>query len=451
MQQQTFWMRREQQEYPVLRGRRSADAAVVGGGLTGLTTALWLSRAGLRVAVVEAARLGSGASGCCAGIVSLAGGLCYARLEKRRGSQAAAAYAQTQACAFRAVRELAREQGPSSGWRDADVRVTAEGADGAQLLEREAKAMRRAGLAATSGAASLCPMPAGAALTLKDMGTLNPMRYLRYLSAEASRLGVKIFEESRVTSLETNIVYTERGSVQAPYIIIATGYPVVNTPGWYFLKMQQRQGWLMPLEGAVRFEGVYMAADGRYALRELRDGALLMLGGGPVGARGNRAVRETFLRRYAPALGCRQPAGIYGGVECVTADGLPFIGPYSRKTPNLFVATGYGGRGLVGSMAAAQAISARILGLPGEGYEIYSGQRGALPPRLLMEMAGRFAGGLAARPWAPRCPHLGCRLVYDAQARIWECPCHGSRFDDIGRVLTGPAVHDAQVRRGKRG
>ena len=98
MQQQTFWMRREQQEYPVLRGRRSADAAVVGGGLTGLTTALWLSRAGLRVAVVEAARLGSGASGCCAGIVSLAGGLCYARLEKRRGSQAAAAYAQTQAC-----------------------------------------------------------------------------------------------------------------------------------------------------------------------------------------------------------------------------------------------------------------------------------------------------------------------------------------------------------------
>ena len=104
MRQTTFWMHREQQEYPVLRGRHGADAAVVGGGLTGLTTALWLSRAGLRVALVEAARLGSGASGCCAGVASVCGGLRYARLEKQRGARAAAAYARTQAAAFRALR-----------------------------------------------------------------------------------------------------------------------------------------------------------------------------------------------------------------------------------------------------------------------------------------------------------------------------------------------------------
>ena len=92
MQQKTFWMHREQQEYPILRGRHSADAAVVGGGVTGLMTALWLSRAGLRVALVEAVRLGSGASGCCAGVVSLCGGLRYARVEKQLGAGAAGAW-----------------------------------------------------------------------------------------------------------------------------------------------------------------------------------------------------------------------------------------------------------------------------------------------------------------------------------------------------------------------
>ena len=449
MRQTTFWMHREQQEYPVLRGRHGADAAVVGGGLTGLTTALWLSRAGLRVALVEAARLGSGASGCCAGVASVCGELRYARLEKQRGAQAAAAYARTQAAAFRALRELAREQGPSSGWRDADVRLVAEGDAGVRLLEGEAQAMMRAGVAASVGQASLCPLPAAAALTLKDMGMLHPLRFLRYLAAEAARNGVKIFEGSRATSLETNMVHTERGSVQAPYIIIATGYPIINTPGWYFLKMQQRQGWLLPLETTVRFEGIYLDAEGRYALRNLHDGALFQLNGGLVGARENRMALDTFRRTYAPTLGCGEPSGVYGGAECVTADGLPFIGPYSRKTPNLFVASGYGGRGLVGAMLAAPVISARVLGLPGEGYDLYGGQRGGLAPRFVMGLAGRYAGGLAARHWAPRCPHMGCRLVYDAQARLWECPCHGSRFDDIGRVLSGPAVHDAQVRRGK--
>ena len=277
---------------------------------------------------------------------------------------------------------------------------------------------------------------------------LNPARFLRYLAAQAVRNGVKIYEGSRATSLETNMVHTERGSIQAPYIMIATGYPIVNTPGWYFLRMQQRQGWLMPLEATARFEGIYLDADGRYALRNLHNGALFQLNGGPVGARENRSALETFRRTYAPALGCGEPAGVYGGAECVTADGLPFIGPYSRKTPNLFVAGGYGGQGLIGAMLAAQIISARVLGLPGEGYDLYCGQRGGVTPRFLLGLAGRYAGGLAARHWAPRCPHMGCRLVYDAQARIWECPCHGSRFDDIGRVLSGPAVHDAQVRRG---
>ena len=98
--------------------------------------------------------------------------------------------------------------------------------------------MMRAGLPASVGQPSLCPLPAVSALTVRDMGMLHPMRFLRYVAAQAVRHGVRLHEGSRATSLETNMVHTERGSIQAPYIIIATGYPIVNTPGWYFLRMQ---------------------------------------------------------------------------------------------------------------------------------------------------------------------------------------------------------------------
>lgn len=446
MQQRAFWMHKEQPEYPMLRGRHSADAAVVGGGLTGLTTALWLGRSGLKVTLLEAARLGGGASACCAGVVSLTGGPSYAQLERRRGVAVSDAYAQTQLAAFRAVRSLAQEQGPSSSWKDTDAQLIADGPKAWRDLEQEAEAMKRAGLAASVAQPSLCPLPAGASLTLRDMAVMQPARYLRYLAAQAVRQGVRIFEGSRATAMETHLVHTERGSVQAPYIVIATGYPIVNTPGWYFLKMRQRQSWLMPVQGTVKFEGLFLAADGSFALRRLREGALLQLNAS-AGDGGAQAARAWFGENCAAALGCGAPEDLYGGMECFTGDGLPFIGPYGRKTPNLFVAAGYGGRGIVGSMLAAQAISARVLGLPAEGYDIYSGQRMNVGPGAVLNMAGRYAGGLALRPHAPRCPHMGCRLVYNAQSRLWECPCHGSRFDDIGRVLNAPAVHDAQVRR----
>lgn len=159
MQQKTFWMHREQQEYPILRGRHSADAAVVGGGLTGLMTALWLSRAGCawrswRPSVWKAAPPVL----CGRGEPVRRTALCACG--KAAGSRSAGAYAQTLSGAFRALRELAREQGPSSGWRDADVRVVTEKDGGLRLLEREAQAMMRAGVAATVGAPSLCPLPA---------------------------------------------------------------------------------------------------------------------------------------------------------------------------------------------------------------------------------------------------------------------------------------------------
>ncbi len=449
MQQKSFWVQNEQPAFPVLRGRRNADAVVIGGGLSGLTVALWLSKAGLRVILLEARTLGSGASSRCAGMASLSNGLFYDRVERRMGLEVAAAYAQTQLSAFQALRDLAREQGEAVGWRDIDAYVVGDSEKEDGSLAREAEAMRRAGINATLAKPTQCPLPASQSILMRDMATLHPIRYLRQLARQAQELGLKVFEQSRVTALETNLVYTERGSVLAPYLVVATGYPVVNTPGWYFLRMTQRQGYLAPLEGGAAFGGMYFDANGRYALRRLREGMLLQMDFGRVGTRVHDQPEKRFQEVYAPYLEGARPGRIEGGIDAYSADGLPYIGAYSKKTPNLFVASGYGGRGLIGSMVAAQAISAKILGLPGEGYGVYSGQRrgaGVFSDecKTLFSIGGRYLRGMT-RVHAPRCPHLGCKLVYRPQSRMWECPCHGSRFDDIGHVLNAPAIHDAPI------
>lgn len=438
---------RQQAEHPILRGRRSADAVVIGGGLTGVTTALWLCKAGLRVALVEAETLGSGATARCAGLASAVGKPVFARLERTRGAAVAAAYASTQLAALRAVRDLACEQGGASGWQDIDVQITATNEREEAQLVGEFEAMQRAGVPAALTRSSQCPFTLVQAIECKDMGVLHVREHLQSMAEQAAKLGLKIFEHSRVTALETNIVYTQRGSVLAPYIVVATGYPIVNTPGWYFLKLRQRQNWLMPLSGNIKCEGAYLDFAGRYTLYTERENAVFQLMGGDVGE--NFDPRAVFARRYAPWLEGVETREILSGSEVYGGDGLAFIGPYSARTPNLFVATGYDGRGIVGSMVAAQAISARVLGLSNADYEIYGRERG-MDTRTALSIAGSYAMSFLKHPTAPYCPHMGCKLVYNAAQRLWECPCHGARFDDIGHVLSAPAVNDAQIRHKRR-
>jgi hypothetical protein len=119
-------------------------------------------------------------------------------------------------------------------------------------------------------------------------------------------------------------------------------------------------------------------------------------------------------------------------------DGLPYVGPYSAKVPHVLVATGYQGWGMTGAMAAAQVVTDGILGRRNPYSAVFSPSRSVLHPQLLKN--GLDALVSLVTPTKPRCPHLGCALKWNPAERSWDCPCHGSRFDDAGRLLDGPAT-----------
>ncbi len=447
MQQKAFWTREKWGIYPVLRGPHKADVVIVGGGLTGITTALWLCRAGLRVVLLEAETLACGATSRCCGMVSLIDRLMLEKLERQRGIETAGAYLRAQMASFGAIRSLAQEgdfdwQDVHAGIVTAHRRCDASG---------EAQALLRAGAAAEWQASGRSPLPGGGVVTLKNMATLQPIRYFQYLTQAAQKLGLRIYERSRVIGLETNMAQTEQGMVTAPYVVIATGYPIVNVPGWYFLRLFQRRRSLLPLADAPAFDGMFFDAQGHCGIRKWQDGLLMQMDGGSVGKRMGEDALSVYKKQYARYMGTGKPICAYDGVETYSADGLPYIGAYSRKTPNLFVATGYGGNGLLGSMTAARLISARVLGLTEESSYVFSGQRSGNSIRQseiasAATMAGRYLMAMM-QLFAPRCPHMGCKLSYSRQRRLWECPCHGSRFDDIGHLLNAPSTEDAIIRR----
>ena len=303
--------------------------------------------------------------------------------------------------------------------------------------------MQLAGLAARTDQGSQCPLPIRQSLLLPRQATMDVGRYLQALLRLCVKQGLKLYEDSRVVAMESGLVYTQAGSVVAPYVVIATGYPIVNTPGWHFLRLWQQRQDMLPVRLNAPYVGSYREIDDAFSVRSYRGETLLTLEEGRVGT-ASKARSEPFLSAVS------MPERFYFGQAVRSADSLPVIGKYSAKTPNLFVATGFGTSGLVDGFAAAQAISADILGLPADGYEIY--QRSPFSARALPATLGctlRQTGWWMAsqlRFAAPRCPHLGCKLRYQGVQHAWTCPCHGSRFDELGRIAAAPCVYDARVR-----
>lgn len=450
-----IWLTEERTAYPPLRGRQQAEAVVIGGGLCGVTTAYLMQLGGLNVMLLEADRLGCGASGHTMARVTVQHGLIYSRLKKQWGHEVAQAYAISQTGALSAMAGLVEEKHISCGWTWQDASLCALNHEEELLLEGEEEAAQEAGLAASLMPGGDCPVPTRKLLTIQAQAMFDPYAYLCALADAFALMGGRIHEDSRVLAINTQSVSTETGSVHAPFVVIATHFPIINFPGWYFLRARQQRSHVVSLEGVPSFQGMYLhIAEGGFSLRRL--GGLTLLGAFDYtcGTHTDTNHDELLRRKAAAFFPDARPIASWHSQDLMSADGLPFIGPYSRRTPNHFVAAGFSMWGMTNSMAAAQAISARILGDALPEAAIYDPARTikhSMFPVIgtFSSTAGSYLSGLSQKS-APRCPHMGCKLKYVDASASWDCPCHGSRFDSIGRIKNGPAVRPALIRNKNR-
>ena len=130
----------------------------------------------------------------------------------------------------------------------------------------------------------------------------------------------------------------------------------------------------------------------------------------------------------------------------MTLDSLPYVGQFSRSTPDWYVMTGFRKWGMTGAMAAAMAIRDMLIGQSSLEWEIFSPQRKftlEAGKNLLMELGNTIVNFATWK--RPRCPHLGCRLVWNSYEKTWDCPCHGSRLREDGTVIDNPAQEAKEI------
>jgi glycine/D-amino acid oxidase-like deaminating enzyme/nitrite reductase/ring-hydroxylating ferredoxin subunit len=472
-----------------------ADVCIVGAGIAGLTTGYLLTKAGKSVVILDDGPLASGMTQVTSAHLSDAIDDRFTEIEKWHGERGAFLAAESHTAAINRIESIASELKIDCDFARVSGYLFLAPGDEPELLDQELAAARRAGLMAELVPRLPIDYETGPAIRFPNQARFHPLKYLAAVAEAFKEAGGRIFTNSHADHVEGGEkakVDVGNHHVSAGAIVVATNVPINDM---YAIHPKQAPymtyviGARVP-KGSVT-DALYWDTLKAYhyvRIQPMNDHDtydLLIVGGEDhkSGQADDTTLRHARLESWARA---RFPmiADIeytWAGQCMETVDGLAFIGRNPHDEDNVFVVTGDSGMGLTHGTIAGMLLTDLILGKQNPWETLYN------PSRKPIRAAGNFAKetlNMAAQyiDWltpsevksvheiepdcgavirrglrkiavyrdergkphemSAVCPHLGCIVHWNAAEHSWDCPCHGSRFDKLGKVINGPANID---------
>lgn len=467
------------------------DVAVLGGGIVGAATAYELHRAGARVAVLEARRLGDGTSGNSTAKVTSLHGLTYRQFASSSGLDVARVYGEANEWGLARIAEVTDELGIDCALRRKPNHTYSEAGADVSKLQEEVEVAREIGLPASFTVTTDLPFEVAGAVRFEDQAEFHPVDYILGLAAALDEGEQRVFERTRALDVADGVVTTDAGpSVRADHVVVATQLPFLDR-GLFFARTFVEREYVLSLR--LRSEppqGMYLSTESpSHSLRALPWGEEeLLIVGGESHDMTRTKDREgiTKLERWArERFDVAEVEHRWGAHDFIPEDGLPFVGPLTPRDGRVLVATGMHKWGYALGTASARILRDIVSGAGNPWAETFhSWRRPPLKtlPKSLVHNAedglaffgdrlrrrsevsdlkpgeGRVIGSGLGRQAvhrdaagklhavSARCTHLGCIVRWNAGEQSWDCPCHGSRFEPDGEVLTGPATKPLEPR-----
>ncbi len=468
------------------------DVAVVGGGIAGLVTALLLKRAGRTVALLEAKRIAGGETNHTTAHVTALQDAGFATIASKFGKDGARRIAEAGMRSIELLEKLATELGIACDFERVPAYVFTERARDVPRLKDEHRALAAAGFSCELLADAPLPFRTEAAIRIDRQARYHPLKFLLPVAKLIDQDESHVFEDTRVVKLvegEPCKVVTERGTVLAHHVVVTTDAITANR---FFMqtKVAPYRTYVIAVRAENPPDGLFYDIEDPYhyiRLQRTEQGDLLIVGG-----EDHRVGEESDTGRHYDRL-LEWTRQRFGEVELVyqwsgqvlePLDGLPYIGRNSLSS-RVYVASGFSGNGMVNGLLTGQILTDELTGgehpcakmlaatriKPLASAKAFVSENLDFPKHLLLDRLPAGTRSLEAVPpgegrivahhgrklavyraedgsiraLSPVCTHMGCHVRWNMEAKSWDCPCHGSRFDTAGRVLHGQAKSDLRA------
>ncbi len=420
-------------EFPRLKGDIHTDVLIVGGGMAGILTAYFLHQKGVKYVLVEKDRICSGTTQNTTAKITFQHGLVYQKILKAKGLDTAQKYLEINKRALKKYEELCKNADCDYERKDNFV----YSADNRLKLENEMNALMKIGYSAEFCEDVSIPIKTVGAVKFPHQAQFNPLKFVAIIAN-----GLNIYENTFVREMTESTAITDCGKIHAKKIVAATHFPFINKHGSYFLKLYQHRSYVIALDNAQQLDGMYVDENRKgNSFRNYKNFLLFGGGGHRTGKNGgNYNELRTLAKRFYPYANEKFH---WAAQDCMSLDDIPYIGKYSKHTPNFYVASGFNKWGMTGSMVSAIIISDLLTLGANDFADVFNPSRNILTPQLLVN--GFEATKNLLTISEKRCPHLGCALKWNSAEHSWDCPCHGSRFSEKGKVLDNPANGDLKL------
>ena len=484
----SIWNEVNRDNYFKLNENIECDVLIIGGGITGISTAYHLKGSNLKVCLVEKNKLASGVSSKTTGKLTYLQDLFYTKISNNYSLEVAKKYYESQKDAIKIVEKIIVDNKIDCNYTKQKSYLFANKESDIEKIKKEKEILQKIGVSIKENEKLPININNLYNISVTDTSYFHPVKYLFELARICSESGVNIYENTNIIDIRKNnenfICYTDNYEIKAKKVVIACHYPFFLFPFLFPLKGHLERSYISATKvtNSRNVSGINVAKNTksfRYHTDNINDYLIFLSNSHNLAFKYN--VKENFNKLLVELKKLNlTPDYIWSNEDIITNDYLPYIG---KLKENLYLATGYNTWGMTNGSIAGKIISDLILNkenkysclfnpkrvmpisnIGSTTYDVFSSAKPFIENKLIKNksfysnrliftkkdgknIAIYIDSNNKEHIVYNKCPHLKCSLIFNEVELTWDCPCHSSRFDIDGNCIKGPSRYSIKYKK----